>query len=70
MDQAPTRFQKGAETAARKDNMNYLNTGAAKLSPISLRKSSADTGSMERHSTFSAMLSTLELRRLVAAMVD
>jgi len=50
--------------------MNYLNTGAAKLSPISLRKSSADNGSMERHSTFSAMLSTLELRRLVAAMVD
>lgn len=50
--------------------MNYLNTGAAKHRTISLRKSSAENGSMERHSTFSAMLSTLELRRLVAAMVD
>jgi hypothetical protein len=50
--------------------MNCMNTGAARCHAISPRKSSAGNQSMERHSTFSAMLSTLELRRLVAAMVD
>jgi hypothetical protein len=47
-----------------------MNTGAAKRHTISPRKSSAGNESMDRHMTFSAMLSTLELRRLVAAMVD
>ena len=50
--------------------MNYMNSGAAKRHTISPRKSSAGNQSMERHPTFSAMLSTNELRRLVAAMVD
>jgi len=50
--------------------MNCMNTGAAKRHTISPRKSPAGNTSMERHMTFSAMLSTLELRRLVAAMVD
>lgn len=50
--------------------MNSMNTGAAKRHTISPRKSSARNETMERHPTFSAMLSTLELRRLVAAMVD
>ena len=50
--------------------MNCMNTGAAKRHTISPRKSAAGNQSKERHPTFSAMLSTLELRRLVAAMVD
>jgi len=50
--------------------MNCMNTGATKRHTISPQKSAAGNQSMERHPTFSAMLSTLELRRLVAAMVD
>lgn len=50
--------------------MNCMNEGAAKRHTISPRKSPAGNGSMERHPTFSAMLSNFELRRLVAAMVD
>lgn len=50
--------------------MNCMNTGAAKRHTISPRKSSARNQSMERHPSFSAMLLTLELRQLVAAMVD
>lgn len=50
--------------------MNFMNTGAAKRHTISPRKNPTGNQSMERQPTFSAMLSTLELRRLVAAMVD
>lgn len=50
--------------------MNCMNAGAAKRHTISQRKSPAGNGSMERHPTFSAMLSNFELRRLVASMVD
>ena len=50
--------------------MNHINTGAAKRHTISPRKSSAGNDTMAGHMTFSAMLSTIELRRLVAAMVD
>lgn len=50
--------------------MNCMNTSAVKRHTISPRKSSDGNQSMGRHPTFSAMLSTLELRRLVAAMVD
>ncbi len=50
--------------------MNCMNTGAARRHTVSPRKSSAGNESMERHRVFAAMLSTLELRRLVAAMVD
>lgn len=50
--------------------MNYMNTGTTKRHTISPRKNPAGNPSMERHPTFSAMLSPLELRRLVAAMVD
>lgn len=70
-DQALTRFKKGgSKSAARKDIMNCMNAGAAKRHTISPRKSPVGNGSMERHPTLSAMLSNLELRRLVAAMVD
>lgn len=60
----------GSNTAAHKDKMNYTNTGAAKRHMISPRKVPASNAPMARHSTFPAMLSTIELRRLVAAMVD
>ena len=50
--------------------MNCMNAGAARRHTISLRKRSAGNQSMERYPAFSAMLSPLELRRLVAAMVD
>jgi hypothetical protein len=50
--------------------MNYMNTGATKHHTLSSRKNSASYDPMDRDSTFSAMLSTVELRRLVAAMVD
>ncbi|MCK9541629.1 MAG: hypothetical protein M0R03_06320 [Novosphingobium sp.] len=50
--------------------MNSINTGAVKRHTLSPCKSPAGTESMTRHTTFSAMLSTIELRRLVAAMVD
>lgn len=50
--------------------MNFKNTSAAKRHTISPRKAVASQGSMERHLTCSAMLSTTELRRLVATMVD
>lgn len=56
--------------AARKDKMNFKNTGDAKRHIISPRKAAAGQQTMERHMTFSAMLSTIELRRLVAEMVD
>ncbi len=67
---ALTRFKKAAATAARKEKMTCKNNGAAKQHTISPRKAVAGQESMERHMTFSAMLSTIELRRLVAAMVD
>lgn len=50
--------------------MNCTNIGAAKRHTTSLRNASASKGPMARHSSFSAVLSTNELRRLVAAMVD
>ena len=50
--------------------MNCIHPGAAKRHTISPRKSPAGNEPMARHMTFSAMLSTIELRRLVAAMVD
>lgn len=50
--------------------MNSINTGAAKRHTISPRKNPAGNESMARPMTFSTMLSTIELRRLVAAMVD
>ncbi len=50
--------------------MNYMNSGAAKRHTISPRKNSAADESMDRNMTSTAMLSTLELRRIVAAMVD
>ena len=50
--------------------MNYNNTGAAKHQTISPRKVVAPQETMQRHTAFSALLSTMELRRLVAAMVD
>ncbi len=50
--------------------MNCMNAGAAKRHTVSSRKSSAQNESTERHPIFAAILSPLELRRLVAAMVD
>ncbi len=50
--------------------MNNIDTGAVKRHIISPRKSAAGNESAARHMPLSAMLSTLELRRLVAAMVD
>lgn len=50
--------------------MNFNNTGAAKRHTISPRKAVAAQEPMDRNMTFSAMLSTIELRHLVAAMVD
>jgi hypothetical protein len=50
--------------------MNCTNNGAAKRHMISPRKASASDALMARHQTSSAVLSTIELRRLVAAMVD
>jgi hypothetical protein len=50
--------------------MNCMNTGAAKRHTITPRKSSAGNEPMARQMILSAMLSTLELRRLVAEMVD
>jgi len=50
--------------------MKYTNTGAARHHPVSPRKGVGGNEPMERHMTFSAMLSPIELRRLVAAMVD
>lgn len=60
----------GSNIAARKDKMTFMNTGGAKRHAISSRKSSAGNDPMARQTAFSAMLSTHELRRLVAAMVD
>lgn len=50
--------------------MIFKNTGAARRHTISPRDAVAGQEPMDRHTTFSAMLSTIELRRLVAAMVD
>ena len=50
--------------------MNYINTGAIQRQTISPRRMAASNVPMVRQSTFSAMLSTIELRRLVAEMVD
>lgn len=50
--------------------MTCINTGAAKRHMISPRKASASNATMARQTPFSAMLSTIELRRLVAEMVD
>ncbi len=50
--------------------MNFKNTGETKRHTISPRKTLASQETMERHMSFSAMLSTIELRRLVAEMVD
>lgn len=50
--------------------MTYNNTGAFKRHSISPRTAPASNAFLARPATFSAMLSTTELRRLVAAMVD
>lgn len=50
--------------------MSFNNTSAAKRHAVSPRKAVAGQEPMDRNMTFSAMLSTIELRRLVAAMVD
>lgn len=50
--------------------MNCITTGAAKRHKISPRTASVGKEPMARDMAFSAVLSTLELRRLVAAMVD
>lgn len=50
--------------------MNFKNFGAAKRHTISPCNAVAGQDPLERPMTFSAMLSTIELRRLVAAMVD
>lgn len=50
--------------------MNCMNSGAAKRHTITPHKRAAANLSMEWQPTFAALLSPLELRRLVAAMVD
>ncbi len=50
--------------------MNCNNTGASRRQMTSPSKSSVNNEPITRHMTFSAVLSPLELRRLVAAMVD
>jgi hypothetical protein len=50
--------------------MNSINTGAAQRHPISPRKNPAGSKPMATHIPSAAGLSTIELRRLVAAMVD
>lgn len=50
--------------------MTLMYTGAFKRHTNSPRKNSAADESMDRNMTSTAMLSTLELRRIVAAMVD
>ena len=70
-DKALTRFHKGgSNTAAHKEKMNSIDTGASRRHAISLHKSAAGNESRARHMAFPAMLSTIELRRLVATMVD
>ncbi|NKJ00913.1 hypothetical protein [Novosphingobium sp. SG707] len=56
--------------AARKDKMTLMHTGAFKRHTNSPRKNSAAGETMGRYMTSTAMLSPLELRRIVAAMVD
>lgn len=63
-------FKRWQHIVARKDKMNFTNAGAVKRHTISPRKSSAGKDPMERHMAFSDVLSTRELRQLVAAMVD
>ncbi len=50
--------------------MNCMNAGPTWRHTTSSSKNSAGNEPRARHPSFSAMLSTLELRRLVAAMVD
>ena len=50
--------------------MIYNTTGAATRHTLSPRTTAASQEPMVRHATFTAMLSTIELRRLVAEMVD
>jgi hypothetical protein len=56
--------------AARKDNMTSMNTGAFKRHTRWPHSNAAADYPMDRTMTSSGMLSTDELRRLVAAMVD
>jgi hypothetical protein len=58
------------KTAARKDTMHSMNTGAARHLAIAPRNRPADFKSTARHEPASALLSPMVLRRLVAAMVD
>jgi hypothetical protein len=50
--------------------MTCINTGAAKRHMISPRKASVSDAPVARQTPFSAMLSTIELRRFVAEMID
>lgn len=50
--------------------MTYMKTGAAKRPKISPRKGVTDIRAAERRPIFRALLSPVELQRLVAAMID
>jgi hypothetical protein len=50
--------------------MNCITTGAAKRHTTSTHHTAPSTTPRARRNRFDAMLSTIELRRLVAAMVD
>ncbi|MCB5425859.1 hypothetical protein H0274_11355 [Altererythrobacter sp. CC-YST694] len=56
--------------AARKDMMNSIDKGSARRHAISQRKNAAGNFSLASHMSMPSSLSTLELRRLVATMVD
>lgn len=55
--------------AADKDKMNTTNIGA-KMRHLFFRHRADNNHGTTRQMTFPAMLSTIELQRLVAAMVD
>lgn len=53
-----------------KDKMNYIKMRAEKRHVISPRKTSVSAEPINRDAAFFPVISTIELRRLVAAMVD